>query len=161
MKAKPRSLLGIEPLDSRQILEILALAKRMNPARPRITLRGRRIALLFYENSTRTRTSFEIAAKSLGASTVVIHATTASIEKGESLKDTGKTLQSIVDAIVMRHPSSGAPVLLSRLIDIPIINAGDGMHAHPSQALLDAFTILNHKKSLQGAEDRHDWRYLP
>ena len=81
---------------------------------------------------------------------VVIHATTASIEKGESLKDTGRTLQSIVDAIVMRHPSSGAPVLLSRLIEIPIINAGDGMHAHPSQGLLDAFTILNHKKSLKG-----------
>ena len=150
MKAKPRSLLAIESLDSRQILDILALARRMNPARPRTTLRGRRIALLFYENSTRTRTSFEIAAKSLGASTVVIHATTASIEKGESLKDTGRTLQSIVDAIVMRHPSSGAPVLLSRLIEIPIINAGDGMHAHPSQGLLDAFTILNHKKSLKG-----------
>jgi aspartate carbamoyltransferase catalytic subunit len=150
MKAKLRSLLGIEPLDSRQILDILTLAKDMNPARPTETLRGRRIALLFYENSTRTRTSFEIAAKSLGASTVVIHATTASIEKGESLKDTGRTLQSIVDAIVMRHPSSGAPVLLSRLIEIPIINAGDGMHAHPSQALLDAFTILNHKKKLEG-----------
>jgi aspartate carbamoyltransferase catalytic subunit len=150
MKAKPRSLLAIESLDSRQILDILALARRMNPARPRTTLRGRRIALLFYENSTRTRTSFEIAAKSLGASTVVIHATTASIEKGESLKDTGRTLQSIVDAIVMRHPSSGAPMLLSRLIEIPIINAGDGMHAHPSQGLLDAFTILNHKKSLKG-----------
>lgn len=150
MKAKLRSLIGIEPLDSGQILGILKLAKQMNPARPRTTLRGRRIALLFYENSTRTRTSFEIAAKSLGASTVVIHATTASIEKGESLKDTGRTLQSIVDAIVIRHPSSGAPVLLSRLIEIPIINAGDGMHAHPSQALLDAFTILNHKKSLKG-----------
>ena len=81
---------------------------------------------------------------------MVIHATTASIEKGESLKDTGRTLQSIVDAIVIRHPSSGAPLLLSRLIDIPIINAGDGMHAHPSQALLDAFTILNHKKSMKG-----------
>jgi aspartate carbamoyltransferase catalytic subunit len=150
MKATPRSLLAIESLDSRQILDILALARRMNPARPRTTLRGRRIALLFYENSTRTRTSFEIAAKSLGASTVVIHATTASIEKGESLKDTGSTLQSIVDAIVMRHPSSGAPVMLSRLIDIPIINAGDGMHAHPSQGLLDAFTILHHKKSMKG-----------
>src|SRR6202051_2890417 len=152
MKAKPRSLLGIEPLDSRQILEILALAKRMNPGRSHVTLRGRRTALLFYENSTRTRTSFEIAAKALGASTVVIHATNASIEKGESLKDTGRTLQSIVDAIVMRHPSSGAPVLLSRLIDIPIVNAGDGMHSHPSQALLDAFTILQHKKAFKGLQ---------
>jgi aspartate carbamoyltransferase catalytic subunit len=150
MIAKPRSLLAIEPLDSQQIQDILALAKRMDPSQPRTTLRGRRIALLFYENSTRTRTSFEIAAKSLGASTVVIHASTTSIEKGESLKDTGLTLQSIVDAIVMRHPSSGAPVFLSRVIDIPIINAGDGMHAHPSQALLDAFTILEHKKSLKG-----------
>jgi aspartate carbamoyltransferase catalytic subunit len=150
MKGKLRSLLGIEPLDSRQILGILDLAKQMNPKRPRATLRGRRIALLFYENSTRTRTSFEIAAKLLGASTVVIHATTASIEKGESLKDTGLTLESIVDAIVMRHPSSGAPDFLSRLISIPIINAGDGMHAHPSQALLDAFTILQHRKSLNG-----------
>jgi aspartate carbamoyltransferase catalytic subunit len=150
MKGKLRSLLGIEPLDSRQILGILDLAKQMNPKRPRITLRGRRIALLFYENSTRTRTSFEIAAKLLGASTLVIHATTSSIEKGESLKDTGLTLESIVDAIVMRHPSSGAPDFLSRIIGIPIINAGDGMHAHPSQALLDAFTILQHRKSLKG-----------
>jgi aspartate carbamoyltransferase catalytic subunit len=150
MKAKARSLIGIEPLDARQILQILTLAKRMNPTRPRNTLRGRRVALLFYENSTRTRTSFEIAAKALGASTVVIHTATTSVEKGESLKDTGLTLQSIVDAIVMRHPSSGAPVLLSRLVDIPIINAGDGMHAHPSQALLDAFTILQHRKSLKG-----------
>ncbi len=150
MKSKPRSLLGIEPLDSRQILGILNLAKRMNPKRPRITLRGRRIALLFYENSTRTRTSFEIAAKLLGASTIVIHATTSSIEKGESLKDTGLTLESIVDGIVMRHPSSGAPDFLARHIRIPIINAGDGMHAHPSQALLDAFTILQHRKSLKG-----------
>jgi aspartate carbamoyltransferase catalytic subunit len=150
MEAKPRSLVSIEPLDSRQILDILKLAKRMDPKRPRLLLRNRRIALLFYENSTRTRTSFEIAAKLLGASTVVIHAAASSIEKGESLKDTGKTLESIVDAIVMRHPSSGAPVFLSRHINIPIVNAGDGMHAHPSQALLDAFTILEHRKSLEG-----------
>jgi len=150
MTAKPRSLLDIEALDSREILAYLNLAKRMNPKRPRAALRGRRIALLFYENSTRTRTSFEIAAKLLGASTIVIHATTSSIEKGESLKDTGQTLESIVDAIVMRHPSSGAPKFLARQINIPIINAGDGMHAHPSQALLDAFTILDHRKSLKG-----------
>jgi len=150
MKGKARSLVCIEPLDSRQILDLLKLAKQMDPRRPRLLLPNKRIALLFYENSTRTRTSFEIAAKLLGASTVVIHATTASIEKGESLKDTGKTLESIVDAIVMRHPSSGAPVFLSRHIAIPIVNAGDGMHAHPSQALLDAFTILEHRKSLKG-----------
>jgi aspartate carbamoyltransferase catalytic subunit len=150
MKAKPRSLLGIEPLTSGEILEFLALAKKMDPSRPRNLLRGRRVALLFYENSTRTRVSFEVAAKSLGANTVVIHTVTSSAEKGESLKDTGLTLRSIVDAIVVRHPSSGAPTLLSRVLDCPIINAGDGMHEHPSQGLLDAFTILQHKKTLKG-----------
>ncbi len=150
MNGKPRSLLGIEPLTSRQIIDFLSAARKMDPKRPRTTLRGRRIALLFYENSTRTRVSFEVAAKSLGASTVVMHASSSSIEKGESLKDTGLTLQSIVDAIVVRHPNSGAPTLLSRILDIPIVNAGDGMHEHPSQALLDAFTILEHKKTLKG-----------
>ncbi len=147
---KTRSLLAIEPLTAAQINELLSLARKMDPKRPRNALRGRRIALLFYENSTRTRTSFEIAAKSLGATTTVITATSSSIEKGESLKDTGLTLRSIVDAIVVRHPNSGAPNLLSEILDIPIINAGDGMHEHPSQALLDAFTILQHKKTLKG-----------
>ncbi len=150
MNGKSRSLLAIEPLSPRQINDLLALAKKMDPKRPRNTLRGRRIALLFYESSTRTRTSFEIAAKSLGATTTVIHATSSSIEKGESLKDTGLTLRSIVDAIVVRHPNSGAPNLLAEILDIPIINAGDGMHEHPSQGLLDAFTILEHKKTLKG-----------
>jgi aspartate carbamoyltransferase catalytic subunit len=152
MNGKTRSLLAIEPLNAGQINELLSLARKMDPKRPRNTLRGRRIALLFYENSTRTRTSFEIAAKSLGATTTVIHATSSSIEKGESLKDTGLTLRSIVDAIVVRHPSSGAPNLLARILDIPIINAGDGMHEHPSQALLDAFTILEHKKTLKNTK---------
>ena len=150
MNGKTRSLLAIEPLNAAQINELLSLARKMDPKRPQNTLHGRRIALLFYENSTRTRTSFEIAAKSLGATTTVIHAMTTSIEKGESLKDTGLTLRSIVDAIVVRHPNSGAPNLLSKILDIPIINAGDGMHEHPSQALLDAFTILEHKKTLKG-----------
>jgi len=150
MTSKPRSLLGIEPLNPRQIMDFLTLAKKMDPARPRNSLRGRRVALVFYENSTRTRTSFEIAAKALGATTVVIHADSTSVAKGESLKDTGLTLRSIVDAIVMRHPSSGASVLLDRMLGIPIVNAGDGMHEHPSQALLDAFTILQHKKTLKG-----------
>ncbi len=150
MTSKPRSLLGIEPLNPAQIMDFLTLAKKMDPARPRNRLHGRRVALVFYENSTRTRTSFEIAAKAMGATTVVIHASSTSVAKGESLKDTGLTLRSIVDAIVIRHPSSGAPVLLDRMLDIPIINAGDGMHEHPSQALLDAFTILQHKKTLKG-----------
>jgi aspartate carbamoyltransferase catalytic subunit len=123
----------------------------MHGARPRPLLRDRRIALLFYESSTRTRVSFEFAAKALGAITTLVQATASSIEKGESLVDTGLTLRATgADAIVIRHPSSGAPHLLARHLDIPVINAGDGMHEHPTQALLDAYTILRHKKQLRG-----------
>jgi aspartate carbamoyltransferase catalytic subunit len=147
------SLLGIEPLEAKEILGLLKLARRMNPAKPRPLLRGKRIVLLFYEASTRTRSSFEIAAKSLGAVTILVHASGSSIEKGESLLDTGYTLRAVgADAIVIRHPLAGAPHLMARHLDIPIINAGDGMHEHPSQALLDAFTILRHKKSLKGLQ---------
>ena len=114
-------------------------------------LRGKRVVLLFYESSTRTRTSFEFAAKALGAATTLITATSSSIEKGESLIDTGWTMAALgADAIVMRHPNSGAPYLLARYVPVPIVNAGDGMHQHPSQALLDALTIPNHKKRLKG-----------
>ncbi len=123
----------------------------MHTGSPRPLLRGKRIALLFYEPSTRTRVSFEFAAKLLGTHTSVINATSSSIEKGETLVDTGKTLQALgADCIVMRHSSSGAPNVLARNLRIPIINAGDGMHEHPSQALLDAYTMLRHKKSLKG-----------
>jgi aspartate carbamoyltransferase catalytic subunit len=107
--------------------------------------------LLFYEASTRTRSSFEFAAKALGAMTTLVQSAGSSIEKGESLVDTGYTLRAIgADAIVIRHPSAGAPLLMAKHLDIPVINAGDGMHEHPSQALLDAFTILKHKKSFKG-----------
>ena len=123
----------------------------MQSGKPRPLLRGKRIALLFYEASTRTRVSFEFAAKLLGTHTSVISATASSIEKGESLLDTGKTLQALgSDCIIVRHPSSGAPQVLARNLQIPIINAGDGMHEHPSQALLDAYTILRHQRSLKG-----------
>jgi aspartate carbamoyltransferase catalytic subunit len=122
---------------------------RSGPVQP--LLRGKRIALLFYEPSTRTRVSFEFAAKLLGTHTSVINSNSSSIEKGESLVDTGKTLQALgADCIVVRHPSSGAPNVLARNLRIPIINAGDGMHEHPSQGLLDAYTMLQHKKSLKG-----------
>jgi aspartate carbamoyltransferase catalytic subunit len=144
-------LLGIEQLDRDDINGMLRLARRMQVGRPRPLLRDRRIALLFYEPSTRTRVSFEFAAKALGAITTVVHATASSIEKGESLVDTGLTLRATgADAIVIRHPSSGAPHLLARHLGIPIINAGDGLHEHPTQALLDAYTILRHKKQLRG-----------
>lgn len=144
------SLLGIENMDPDRILALLRSAKRMNPARKSRLLRGRRVVLLFYEASTRTRVSFEFAAKALGTTTTVVNAAASSIEKGESLIDTGLTLRALgADVIVVRHPSSGAPDVLARTLDCPIINAGDGMHEHPSQALLDAFTILEHKKTLK------------
>jgi aspartate carbamoyltransferase catalytic subunit len=147
------SLLGIEHLDAKDILGLLKLARRMNPLKPRPLLRGKRIALLFYEASTRTRSSFEFAAKSLGAITTLVQSSGSSIEKGESLLDTGFTLRALgADVIVLRHPLAGAPQLMAEHLDIPVINAGDGMHEHPSQALLDAFTILKHKKSFKGLQ---------
>jgi len=144
------SLLGIECLEAKDILALLKLARRMNPLKARPLLRNKRIVLLFYEASTRTRSSFEFAAKALGATTTLVQSAGSSIEKGESLLDTGYTLRAIgADAIVIRHPSAGAPLLMAKHLDIPVINAGDGMHEHPSQALLDAFTILKHKKSFK------------
>lgn len=152
-KAARGSLLGIEDLTADEILALLKSARRMNPAKPRPLLPGKRVILLFYEPSTRTRSSFEIAAKSLGAMTVLVQASGSSIEKGESLLDTGYTLRAVgADAIVIRHPNAGAPHLMAAHLDIPVINAGDGMHEHPSQALLDAYTILRHKKSFKGLQ---------
>src|SRR6059036_1161184 len=139
-KAARGSLLGIEYLRAEEIAGLLKLARRMNPQKTRPLLRGKRVLLLFYEPSTRTRSSFEIAAKSLGAVTTLIQSSGSSIEKGESLLDTGYTLRA--DVIIIRHPNAGAPLLMAQHLDIPVINAGDGMHEHPSQALLDAYTIL-------------------
>ncbi len=145
------SLLGIEKLEASEILKILQLARRMNPQKPRPLLRGKRVVLLFYEPSTRTRSSFEIAAKSMGAMTTLVQSSGSSIEKGESLLDTGYTLRAVgADVIVIRHPLAGAPHLMAQHLDIPVVNAGDGMHEHPSQALLDAYTILRHKKTFKG-----------
>ncbi len=108
-------------------------------------LAKRRIALLFYESSTRTRTSFELASKALGADTTLVSSLSSSIEKGESLKDTGLTLRALgAEAIILRHSSSGAAWLLEEATRLPVINAGDGMHEHPTQALLDLRTILQH-----------------
>lgn len=147
------SLLSIEHIGANEILKILKFARRMNPAKPRPLLKGKKVLLLFYETSTRTRCSFEIAAKLLGAHTVLIQSTGSSIEKGESLLDTGYTLRALgADVIVIRHPSAGAPYVMAQHLDVPIINAGDGLHEHPSQALLDASTILRNKKSLKGLQ---------
>jgi aspartate carbamoyltransferase catalytic subunit len=147
------SVLGIEGMPLHEIDRLLQLARKMNPTKARPLLRGKRVLLLFYEPSTRTRASFEIAAKSLGATTTLILSSGSSIEKGESLLDTAYTLRAVgADVIVVRHPNAGAPHLMARYLDIPVINAGDGMHEHPTQALLDAYTILRHKKKLNGLQ---------
>jgi aspartate carbamoyltransferase catalytic subunit len=125
----------------------------MNPDKPRPLLKGKRVMLLFYESSTRTRSSFEIAAKSMGAHTVLIQSFGSSIEKGESLLDTGYTVRAVgADIIVIRHPNAGAPYVMAQHIDVPVINAGDGLHEHPSQALLDAYTILRNKNTFKGLQ---------
>ena len=145
------SLLGIEHMKAAEILDLLKLARRMNPLKSRPLLRNKRVLLLFYEPSTRTRSSFEVAAKSMGAMTTLVLSSGSSIEKGESLLDTAYTLRAVgADVMVIRNPHAGAPLLMARHLDIPVINAGDGMHEHPSQALLDAYTILEHKKRLTG-----------
>jgi aspartate carbamoyltransferase catalytic subunit len=147
------SLLGIEHLGAEEILGLLKLARRMNPRKPRPLLRGKRVLLLFYEASTRTRSSFEVAAKSMDAMTTLVLSSGSSIEKGESLLDTGYTLRAVgADVIVIRHPQAGAAALMAKYLDIPVINAGDGMHEHPTQALLDAYTILQHKKTFKGLQ---------
>src|SRR5271156_5851167 len=140
------SLLTVANLSVEDVAAILAATDRLErmaaAERVRI-LAGRRIALLFYESSTRTRTSFELAAKSLGAMTTLVSDKSSSIEKGESLKDTGLTLKALgAECIVLRHANSGAPYLLAKSTGLPVLNAGDGMHEHPSQALLDARTML-------------------
>ncbi len=142
----PGSLLGIEDLTLEDVSEILTLATALeseDPLRRAFRLAKRRVALLFYESSTRTRTSFELAAKALGADTTLVSAKSSSIEKGESLKDTGITLRALgAEAIILRHASSGSPWLLESSTGLPVLNAGDGMHQHPSQALLDLRTML-------------------
>src|SRR6266851_5337575 len=140
-------------MPAQEINRILQLARKMNPLRARPLLRGKKVLLLFYEPSTRTRASFEIAAKALGATTTLILSSGSSIEKGESLLDTAYTLRAVgADLIVVRHPHAGAPHLMAAHLDIPVINAGDGMHEHPTQALLDGYTILRHKKKLNGLQ---------
>src|SRR3974390_1473918 len=149
-------LLGIENLDRSEIEAILDRAKDFQPVGKESfkrfdILRGRMVVNLFFEASTRTRTSFEIAAKRLGADAGSITASGSSVSKGESLVDTLNTLAAMrPDAIIMRHAASGAPHFLARHLGIPIVNAGDGTHEHPTQALLDARTILDQRPALEG-----------
>ena len=151
-----KDLLGIGDLTSDEIYLILDTTEAMReigqrPIKKVPTLRGKTIVNMFYEPSTRTRTSFEIAEKRLSADTLSIADSTSSAQKGETLADTAMNIEAMApDMIVLRHASSGAGHLLSRLCKSRIINAGDGMHEHPTQALLDAFTIREHKKRLEG-----------
>jgi aspartate carbamoyltransferase catalytic subunit len=150
-----RGLLDIESLDRQEIESILDRSKTFQPPPGQTfkrfdVLRNRTVVNLFFEASTRTRTSFEIAARRLGAEIISITASGSSVSKGESLVDTLNTLGAMrPDAIVMRHAASGAPHFLSRYLPIPFINAGDGTHEHPTQALLDARTILDRRKTLE------------
>ncbi|MGD0912810.1 MAG: aspartate carbamoyltransferase catalytic subunit [Terracidiphilus sp.] len=144
----PGSLLSVMDLTVPAVSHLLQRATFLEHDDPLVRdriLQKRRIALLFYESSTRTRTSFELACKALGADTTLVSSLSSSIEKGESLKDTGLTLRALgAEAIILRHNSSGAAWLLEESTRLPVINAGDGMHEHPTQALLDLRTILTH-----------------
>ncbi|MFH1416179.1 MAG: aspartate carbamoyltransferase catalytic subunit [Elusimicrobiota bacterium] len=156
MEFKRKDLLGLEDLDKKEIELILDTAKPMKDLFTRTVkktpaLRGKTVVNLFYEPSTRTRVSFELAAKRLSADTVNISASGSSVVKGESLTDTAKTIESLgADIVIMRHPHSGAPHLISKHISCSVINAGDGTHEHPTQGLLDLFTIKEKKGSISG-----------
>ena len=142
-----KDLLGIADLTADDIYRVLETADAMRevgqrPIKKVPTLRGKTLVTLFYESSTRTRVAFELAAKALGADTVSVAASSSSVTKGESLIDTIRTLQALgADFVVMRHGQAGAPYLVAEEISASVINAGDGWHAHPTQALLDLFTI--------------------
>ena len=151
-----KDLLGIADLTSEEIYRIIETADAMReigerPIKNVPTLRGKTVVNLFYEPSTRTRTSFEIAEKRLSADTLNIAVAASSVLKGETLADTAMNIEAMApDMIVIRHQSSGACHLLSRICKSRIINAGDGMHEHPTQALLDAYTIRQHKPRFEG-----------
>ncbi|MDD3845967.1 MAG: aspartate carbamoyltransferase catalytic subunit [Syntrophorhabdaceae bacterium] len=156
MNWKRKDLLGIRDLSKEEMLFILDTAESFKDISKREikkvpTLRGKTVITLFYEPSTRTRTSFEIAAKRLSADTINISSSTSSSTKGESLKDTARNLQSMhPDAIVIRHGMPGAPHMLAGILDSCVINGGDGSHEHPTQALLDLFTIRDKKGRIDG-----------
>jgi len=157
MRLQRKDLLGIEDLSAEEILLILDTASSFKevaarPIKKVPTLRGRTVMNLFFESSTRTRASFEIAEKRLSADSVSFGSVSgSSVSKGETLLDTARTLEAMApDILVMRHASSGAPHFIARMCKSSVVNAGDGMHEHPTQALLDAFTIRERKGKLQG-----------
>lgn len=151
-----KDLLGLEELSAAEIELILQTADSFKeisqrPIKKVPTLRGKTVVLFFFEPSTRTRTSFELAAKRMSADIINIQTSASSLAKGETLKDTARNIEAMkVDMIIIRHSSAGAPHLLSRSVSPSIINAGDGSHEHPTQGLLDIFTIKEHKKKIAG-----------
>lgn len=156
MILKSKDILGLKDMDAEEIEHIIETAKTMkyiltsnNKKTPH--LQGKSIITLFYENSTRTRLSFELASKYMSANAANISASASSVSKGETLIDTGKTIDVMgSDVIIIRHPMSGAPHLLAKNVKASVINAGDGMNEHPTQALLDMFSIVEKKGSLKG-----------
>lgn len=153
---RPRHLLGLEGVGADELLRTLDLALSFREVSRREikkvpTLRGRTVVTLFYEDSTRTRLSFELAAKRLSADTVHLGKSGSSVSKGESLLDTARNLEAMrPDVVIMRHSSSGAPHFLAKRLGVSVVNAGDGLHEHPTQALLDLLTIREHKGTLKG-----------
>src|SRR5215510_13875584 len=158
MPLKRKDLLAIADLSVEEINLILDTAETFRDINTRRikkvpTLRGKTVINLFFEASTRTRTSFEIAAKRLSADSINISASTSSVTKGETLMDTARNIEAMAaDVVVIRHPSSGAPHQLAKLVNSAIVNAGDGAHEHPSQALLDAYTIRENKGRIAGLQ---------
>ncbi len=156
MQFSKKDILDMESLSVDEITLILDTADRMKeiserPIKKVPTLRGKTVVLFFYEPSTRTRTSFDIAAKRLSADSLSISASSSSLVKGETLIDTARNLEAMYpDVIVIRHSSAGAPHMLARLLKPSIINAGDGMHAHPTQSLLDLMTVRENKGEISG-----------
>lgn len=156
MALETKHLLGVQDLSKKDIMTILDTAATFKeistrPIKKVPTLRGRTIINLFFEPSTRTRTSFEIAGKRLSADVINISGSTSSMTKGESLIDTARNLQAMSpDMLVIRHSASGVPGMIAPYVQCPVVNAGDGAHEHPTQALLDLLTIYELKKNLEG-----------
>lgn len=156
MGLQAKDLLGLKEMGAADIAQILETAKAMkgllaSPSKKTTHLQGKSVVTLFYENSTRTRLSFEMAAKFMGASAANISASRSSVGKGETLIDTARTIDSMAtDILIMRHSQSGAPHMIAPRVEASVVNAGDGMNEHPTQALLDMFTMLDKKGHLEG-----------
>ncbi len=156
MSLRGKDLLSLREMTPEDMESVLSTARSLKeilsrPIKKVPTLRGKVICTLFYENSTRTKTSFELAARYMSADAVSISTATSSVKKGETLADTARNLEVMgIDLVIMRHSVSGSCHFLSRVLDVPVVNAGDGMHEHPTQGLLDIFTILDYKPGIRG-----------